>query len=149
REPAQWRRLLVLKLVDKSPPIIGWDERRALRQHLVGNDAQAVNIRRLSQVYPTTVLLRRHILRCSHHRAGFGYLRICETLFAQSGDPKVEHLDRLFAIHVLHHDVIGLKITVDDSLSMRGVDRFASLRQDLYRAAVIESLLPDQMTQRQ
>ena len=83
------------------------------------------------QISPWADVLARdlfggHVCRRTDHQAGF------TALFHEFCQPEIQHLhEQLVARDLLHHDVLGLDVPVDDVAGMSGVQRVQDLSQDL------------------
>jgi hypothetical protein len=109
---------LVVAVVDLE------DERRerlrfvrpAPRQALVEHHADRVEVRARVDVLHAERLLRRHVVRRAHRRAGARLVALIRALAEELRDPEIEELGRRRPLLVeLDEDVLGLEIAVDDA----------------------------------
>ena len=90
--------------------------RHAADQHLVEDDAEAVQIRASIQLLAAR-LLGAHVVRRAHHRAGARHAR---RRIIGAGDAEIGQ--RRGAV-IAQQDVVGLDVAVDETLLLRVVDR--------------------------
>ena len=112
------------------------DERRPAAAQLEHDAAERVEIGAMID-RDAAALLRRHVRRRPHHRAGLRHVHaVADVVAGELGDPEVEQLDPLAARHLRighQEDVVGLEIAMDDALGVRGGQRAGDLPRDRER----------------
>jgi hypothetical protein len=93
--------------------VVGRERRRA-GEHLVGDDAEGVEVAAAIDIALAERLLGRHVGRRANRDAGDGDAR---TALRGAGDPEVG--DEHAAAGALDEDVVGLDVTVHDTVRMR------------------------------
>src|SRR5699024_3711312 len=110
-------RRLLLDLRHRDLHLARAGEGTAPVQHLVAHDAERVDVRERGGLLAHR-LLGGEVLGGAHHQPGLGQPR----LVLAARDPEVGDLHRPVVLLVDQH-VLGLHVTVDDTLGVRGVQR--------------------------
>lgn len=90
-------------------------ERHAAGEHAIGHNGQTVEIAAPVHTFPLC-LLRRHIFRRAHHRAGVGQA-------GNAGGAGDAEIGQQGVAGVAHQDVAGLDVTVHDPAAVRVIQR--------------------------
>ena len=117
------------------------DERLAAADHLVGHDAEGVEIRPVVGVRICGCLLGRHVRRGAERHTEGGELAGTGTLLDRLGDAEVGHEGMATG----EEDVVGLDVAVDDPLLVGHRERVGHVAQDPHRLRDRELALPRQL----
>jgi len=104
-------------------------EGRASGQHLVGHDAEGVDVRPLVDVLLRRRLLRRHVGRRAERHAHGGHVLATGRLAERLGHAEVHHQ----RVAARQHHVVGLDIAVHDPARVGVRQRVGHLTQDANR----------------
>jgi len=130
----EWIRRRRVELLDDQVHRVVAAERQLRGQHLVGQDAERVDVRAAVHRFAAR-LLGRHVRGRADEDAGFrraDRLAIDATA-GELREAEVEQLHRALAPFGDEHDVVALEIAMDDLRLVRGLQRVTDHVEDLDR----------------